>query len=172
MLPLFPMRASLKRILLSWKSIDMKIFYTSWIILNQLSKTTACVYLHPTFQLRQCAHPLADFPLVYRLYTAPPSLTPALLYQSRTCTSKTSITFDSVSQSSSLTCCQATTALLWRDLNPLTYGLYLELPHMIPVIIISEQILHFKLPKQLRLVATNIDIDIRLLLQDNIEITT
>ena len=55
-------------------------------------------------------------------------------------------TFNQVSQLSSLSCCQTTTALLWWDLNPLTYGAYLECPHMIPVIIISKQFNCYSLP--------------------------
>ena len=55
-------------------------------------------------------------------------------------------TFNQVSQLSSLTSCQTTSAMLWRDLNPLTYGAYLECPHMIPVIIISKQFNCYSLP--------------------------
>lgn len=54
----------------------LKIFVG--LSLNPLNRTTTCVHLHSIFQLSQCAHPLADFPLVYRLYTVPSSLTPAL----------------------------------------------------------------------------------------------
>ena len=54
----------------------LKIFVG--LSLNLLDRTTTCVHLHSIFQLSQNAFPLADFPLVYRLYTAPSSLTPAL----------------------------------------------------------------------------------------------
>lgn len=122
----------------SSRVINIDFNYFCGITLNPHHRTTIRVHLHSTFQLRQCAHPLWISRWFIDSTQLLLSLTPALRCQSRTCTSKTSITFDSVSQSPSLACYQATTALLWRDLNPLTCGLQNSLPHMIPVIIISE----------------------------------